>query len=208
MRMNGQNVTLTAAVLALAALACASDPSGSKKTTANVRTASFPHVSVQKEKGNTTGVYQEDLIIYPALIVNGKQLVDGNHSFSFASTASYGGRAANCVEKNLAMTLSHDADDIKTWGFPPGTKATIVVDGSAIALKVYSQLPYALPSMAKYMKDPQPSEALIISPTCDMYRRLSKAKSVSFQIGDNAAFELEGDAIDNFREFASDIGYK
>jgi hypothetical protein len=41
-----------------------------------------------------------------------------------------------------------------------------------------------------------------------MYQRLARAKTVGFTIGDNASFELEGAAVDNFREFANKIGFK
>lgn len=205
---NGSNLVLVGVLLAALAVGCSNSPSRSSGSTDSTkpRTASIPHVLVQKENGGATGVYQQDLKIYPAVMIDGRPS-PGEHEFTLISTASYKGKGPSCAPKSLTFTITHHISENVGWKFPPSTKAAVRIDGVSVPLNVYSQLPYEMPAMAKYMKDPEPAEALVVSPTCDMYRLLSKAKTASFQIG-GASFDLDGAAIDNFREFAGDIGYK
>lgn len=205
MKKNGLNLGLVVIFFIIASMACSSNTG---RTTAEPKPKknSFPTVLVQKGSGGSVGVYQQDLVIYPAVMVDGKP-VAGDHSFTLFSTDTYKGKTPNCDQKTLSLSISHSVPEQGAWRFPPSTKASVTIDGVALPLTVYSQLPYALPAMADHMKDPEASEAVIIAATCDMYKLMSKAKSVTFQIGD-ASFDIDGATISNFREFAGDIGYK
>lgn len=198
------NLGLVGILLTVVLIACSNNTRRTTET--KPKKNSFPTVLVQQEPGGNVGVYQQDLRIYPAVTVDGKT-VAGDHSFMLFSTASYKGKIPKCVQKNLSFSISHSVPEQGSWRFPPSAKASVSIDGVSHPLSVYSQLPYALPAMADQMKDPEPSEAVIISATCEMYQLLSKAKAVTFQIGDGS-FDIDGATIANFREFAGDIGYK
>lgn len=138
-------------------------------------------------------------------MVNGKS-VDGDHGIEISSTDAFKGKVPKCDQKSLVLSISHDTSDIGTWRFPQGTTLNIVIDGNMNGLQVYSQLPYKLPDMAKYMKDPEPSESLILAPKCELYKKFATAKSIEVKIGD-ASFELPPEGVASFRDFSRAIGY-
>lgn len=167
--------------------------------------SSKPSILVQNEPKGKTGVYQQDLDFIPTLMVDGKASAS-DHSFGIYSMASYSGKSPKCEVKSLALSMSHSSPDVHAWRFPAKASAAAVIDGEIIPLKVYSQLPYKMPDMAKYMKNPEASEALIIAPDCALYKKFAKARTVEFRVA-NASFALLPDGVSNFAEFAKAIGY-
>jgi hypothetical protein len=186
-------------------LACGS-AERARSDTKKLRAATSPKILVQPEPKGKTGVYQQDFRILPELLVDGKIVPSGEHEFTLFSSGNYSGKKPSCDVKSLALSLSHVTNRDDGWKFPPSAAASVIVDGTPMVLNVHSQLPYKLPSMANYMKDPQASEALIITPTCEMYQRISKAQTLEFRIG-NAGFALSSENVASFREFAQAIGY-
>jgi hypothetical protein len=203
-----KNRLLPFLILLMVGLGCGSadkTTEGPKKQ--QLQSVTSPHILVQSEPKGKTGVYQQDFRILPELVVNGEAIAPGEHSFDLFSTSSYSGKKPSCDAKSLVLTIGHSTSRDISWRFPPNTTASVIVDGTPIDLKVYSQQPYAMPAMAKYLKNPEAAEGLIIAPGCELYQRMSKAKTIEFQIG-NASFKLEPEGVASFREFAQDIGFK
>jgi hypothetical protein len=193
-------------ILLAAALGCTSGNQTSGNSKNELKGATTPHLLVQSEPNGKTGVYQQNFRILPELLVNG-EAISGEHSFDLASMSSYSGKKPRCDAKSLVLSISHSALRDDGWRFPSNSTANVIIDGSPSKLNVYSQIPYGPPTMAKYMKDPEAGEALIISPGCELYQRLSKAKTMEFQIG-NASFGLDPGGVASFREFAQALGFK
>lgn len=202
-----KNGLLPLLILLIAALGCGSVDKTSENPKTQLKAPTAPHILVQSEPKGKTGIYQQDFRILPEMVVNGEVISPGEHSFDLNSTSSYSGKKPACDAKSLVLTIGHTTSRDISWRFPPNSTASVSVDGSKLPLAVYSQLPYAMPTMAKYLKDPEASEALIIAPGCEVYQRMSKAKTVEFQIG-NGSFKLEPEGVASFREFAQDLGFK
>lgn len=197
--------SLTSLLILLICVVGCGSRNRSVDTGRSIKTATSPTIKIQSEPKGKTGVYQQDFRILPTLKVDGKPS-EAKHGFTLFSMASYSGKKPRCETQSIVFSVSHDTTDINDWRYPSATAVKVVIDGATHDMKVSSQLPYKMPEMANYMKDPQPSEAILVSPGCELYQKLAKATLVELQIG-NGSFSLPPEGVANFREFAKAIGY-